>query len=203
MKRVCYFLSIVLLILIIVKIFYTFALLESNTTRVVENGLGRWTILVNDTDVTETADVEFEIDNIVYDEGTNVLTGRLAPGIGGHFDIEIDPTNTEVSVRYDITFDSSALEALGTTVKIASVSETSGKTIVQTDEYTYTGIINLSEINNNQVDVIRTTISWVNDETKNDYDTEIGMRDNPTIVIPVHVRLIQYTGEQIEEYEGE
>lgn len=202
MKRVCYFLSVVLLIVIVVKIFYTFALLESNTTRVVENGLGKWTILVNETDVTED-EVEFEIDNIVYDSADNVLTGRLAPGLGGHFDISIDPTDTDVSIRYDITYDCDALEALGTTVGVVSVSETSGKNIIQTGEHTYTGVISLSEIQSNQVDTIRTTVSWVNDETKNTEDTEIGMKDNPTIVLPIQVRLIQYTGEEIEEYEGE
>lgn len=202
MKRVCYFLAIVLLIVIIVKIFYTFALLESNTTRVVENGLGSWTILVNDTDVTGS-EVEFEIDNIVYDQDNTVVSGRLAPGLGGHFDISIDPTDTEVSVRYDITFDYTELEALGTTISVASVSELSGKNVIRTGENTYTGVISLSEIEDDQVDTIRTAISWVNDETKNTQDTDLGMQDNPKIVIPIQVRLIQYTGELIEEYVGE
>ena len=202
MKRVCYSLAVVFLILIIVKIFYTFALLESNTTRVVENGLGSWTILVNDTDVTGS-EVEFEIDNIVYEQDNTVVSGRLAPGLGGHFDISIDPTDTEVSVRYDITFDYTELEALGTTISVASVSELSGKNVIRTGENTYTGVISLSEIEDDQVDTIRTTISWVNDETKNTQDTDLGMQDNPTIVIPIQVRLIQYTGELIEEYVGE
>lgn len=202
MKRVCYFLSIVLLIVIIVKIFYTFALLESNTTRVVENGLGKWTILVNETDVT-AEEVEFDIDNIVYESDTTVKTGRLAPGLGGYFEIAIDPTDTDVSLRYDITFDCTALESLGTTIGVANVVETSNKNIVQTGENTYTGVISLNEIQANKVDTIRTSISWTNDETKNSNDTGLGMQNNPTIQIPVHIRLIQYTGEQIEEYEGE
>lgn len=202
MKRTCYFLAIVLLIVIIVKIFYTFALLESHTTRIVKNGLGAWTILVNDTDVT-ASEVEFEIDSIVYDQDSTVVSGRLAPGLGGHFDISIDPTDTEVSVRYDITFDYTELESLGTNINIASISEISGKNIIRTGENTYTGVISLAEIENNQVDTIRTAISWINDETKNTQDTDLGMQDNPTIVIPIQVRLIQYTGETIEEYEGE
>lgn len=202
MKRVCYFLSIVLLIVVIVKIFYTFALLEANTTRVVENGLGKWTILVNDVDVTEE-DVDFEIDNIVYEGNATVKTGRLAPGVGGYFDISIDPTNTDVSVRYDITFDYTELEATGTAINVTSVSEVSGKNIIRTGLNTYTGVINLSEIENNQVDSIRTRINWTNDETKNASDTELGMQEDATVVIPIQVRLVQYTGEQIQEYEGE
>lgn len=202
MKRVCYFLSIVLLIVVIVKIFYTYALLESDTVKVLNNGLGKWTILVNDVDVTEE-EVEFDIDNIVYGENTTVKSGRLAPGLDGHFDISIDPTNTDVSVRYDITFDHSTFEELGTAFNISSVSESSGKNIKRTGENTYTGIISLDEISNNQVDVIRVMVSWPNDETKNENDTELGMKDNPEIEIPVQVRLSQYTGEEIEEYEGE
>lgn len=202
MKRVCYFLSIILLIVIIVKVFYTFALLESETIRVVENELGSWTILVNDVDVTEE-EVEFDIDNIVYDNNTTVKAGRMAPGLGGYFEIAIDPTDTDVSIRYDITFDNSVFEELGTTIGVANIAETSGKNIVQTGESTYTGIINLDEIESGKIDTIRVSISWVNDEEKNSKDTDIGMKNNPTIEIPVHVRLIQYTGEEIEEYVGE
>ena len=65
MKRVFYISSLVLGIVLIVGILYTFSLLESETTKVVQNALGQWTILVNDVDVTSES-VDFDIDTIIF-----------------------------------------------------------------------------------------------------------------------------------------
>lgn len=202
MKRVYYLLSFVLFAMIVAQILYSFGLLESNTTKVVENGLGKWTILVNDTNVTGVP-VDFDIDEINYISDAGVKSGKIAPGVGGYFEIAIDPTDTEVSVRYDITFDISNLEDTDTTLNISTVAETSGKTIIQTDENTYTGVITLSEIANEKVDTIRATVSWPNVEANNENDYEVGKTANATVEIPVTVTLTQYVGEHIEEYEGE
>lgn len=202
MKKVCYISSALLIVFVIIKIIFSFSLLESNTNLVVNNSLGKWTILVNNTDITRNT-VGFNIDSIYYDNNINVKSGKLAPGLGGYFDISIDPDDTEVSVRYDITFNTTNLSSSNTSLSISSVSELSDKTIVQTDQNTYTGIINLSEINNNKVDTIRTTINWENMEVNNDKDYEVGKQSNKTLEIPVTVKVSQYTGEVIREYEGE
>lgn len=203
MKRVFYISSLVLGIVLIIGILYAFSLLESETTRVVQNALGQWTILVNDVDVTSES-VDFDIDNINYDTDVNVVNGKLAPGLGGYFDIAIDPSGTEVSVRYDITFDTSQLDASETSLAISSIRERSGKRIIRTGPHTYTGIISLTEIEQNKVDTIRTTISWPNVEANNDKDYELGKTEDKTVEIPVTVLLTQYTGEQVPQYnEGE
>ena len=203
MKKVFYISSLVLGIVLIVGILYTFSLLESNTTKVVQNGLGQWTILVNEVDVTSSA-VDFDIDTINYDTNANVVSGRLAPGLGGYFDIAIDPSGTEVSVRYDITFDCSNMEASETSLAISSIRELSNKRIIRTGAYTYTGIITLDEIEQDKVDTIRTTINWPNVEANNDKDYELGSTESGVMEIPVNVLLTQYTGEQVTEYsEGE
>ena len=202
MKRVYYILSLVLFALIIVQILYSFGLLESHVTKVVQNELGKWTILVNQTEVTGDP-VDFDIDTINYGTDSGVKTGRIAPGVGGYFEITIDPTDTEVSVRYDITFDVSNLEDTNTSLNISSVVETSGETLTQTDENTYTGVITLSEIANGEVYTIRATVAWTNVEANNADDYEVGKTADATIEIPVSVVLTQYLGETIEEYEGE
>ncbi len=203
MKRVFYISSLVLGIVLIVGILYTFSLLESETTKVVQNALGQWTILVNDVDVTSQS-VDFDIDTINYDTDVNVVNGKLAPGLGGYFDIAIDPSGTEVSVRYDITFDTTELDASETSLAISSIRERSGKRIIRTGPHTYTGIITLTEIGQDKVDTIRTTISWPNVEANNDKDYELGKTEDQTVEIPVTVLLTQYTGEQVPQYsEGE
>lgn len=202
MKKQFYILSALFVIVVIAEIIYAFGLLESQTTRVVEKGLGEWTILVNEVDVTGEV-VSFDIDNISYSTDSNVKNGKIAPGLGGYFDISIDPTDTDVSIRYDITYDKTSIEATQTSIDVSSVVETSGKAIVQTGENTYTGIISLSEISNNQVDTIRTTINWPNVEANGEKDYEVGKTSNASIDLPITIKLTQYTGEQIVEYVGE
>ncbi len=202
MKKRFYILSAIFAVLVIIEIVYAFSLLESETTRVVQNELGRWTILVNETDITGSV-VDFQIDNIHYDSATNVKSGKIAPGLGGYFDISIDPTNTEVAVRYDITYDCSLIEATETSISISSVTELSGKSLVRTGEYTYSGILSLSEINSDTVDTIRTNIMWEDVEQNGEKDYEVGKEEDAKIEIPVTVKLTQYTGEQLSEYTGE
>lgn len=202
MKKVCYISSALLIVFVIIKIVYSFSLLESNSNLVVKNSLGKWTILVNSTDITRST-LGFNIDSIYYDSDVNVKSGKLAPGLGGYFDISIDPDDTEVSVRYDITFNETNLDSSDTSLSISNVTELSSKEIVQTDQNTYTGIISLSEINNDKIDTIRTYINWDNVEANNEKDYEVGKQSDKTIEIPVTVKVSQYTGEQITEYEGE
>jgi hypothetical protein len=199
MKKACYILGLITIVVVSIEVLNAFGLLESQTTRVVQNRLGKWTILVNNTDVTASV-IDFNINSINYETTSTVQSGKLAPGLGGYFDISIDPTDTEVSIRYDITYDTSALEEIGTSLNITGVSEISNKQIVRTDEHTYTGIISLSDIADERVDTIRTVIGWPNDETKNEQDSELGKTADTTVEIPVQVTLTQYTGEQIVEY---
>lgn len=198
MKRACYILGFSLIIVVIFLMIRAYSLLESNTTRVVEKELGKWVILVNDLDVTGD-EVEFEIENISYETASTVEAGRLAPGLGGHFDITIDPTDTDVSVRYDIIFDYTDINE--TDINISNIVETNGNELIQTGESTYTGVIPLSDIKNGgRTDNIRTSITWNNNENNNEKDSEIGLVENNTVSIPVTVKLTQYTGEEIVEY---
>jgi len=202
MKKILYILSLVLVAMVVLLVLQAFGLLEASTTRVVESRLGKWTILVNDTDVTSQT-VDFSIDTINYDTSSKVKSGKIAPGLGGYFDIEIDPVDTEVSIRYDLAFDLSTIEDSEAAIVLSSVTELGGKTLTLTDENTYTGIITLSDIDNGNVDTIRARINWNNVEAKNDKDYELGKTADSVLEIPVQLKLTQYTGEQIEEYEGE
>ena len=202
MKKQFYILSAIFVVVVIVEIIYAFGLLESHTTRVVQNDLGQWSILVNNVDVTGQT-VSFTINNINYDTDTNVESGKMAPGLGGSFDISIDPSGTEVSVRYDITYDKTAIQSTETSIDIGSVVETSGKTLVQTGANTYTGIITLNEINNDKVDTITTSLVWPDVAANGEKDYEVGKTANSTISLPITVKLTQYTGEQITAYVGD
>ena len=152
--------------------------------------------LVNDTDITSGVNTKFFVDEIIWNPSDNVKSGKLAPGVSGYFDIVIDPTDTDVSVRYDINFDFSEFE--NTNIVVTSIEEINNKTIVKTGTNKYTGVIPLSEIKNGVTNTIRVNVKWDNNEDNNEYDSSLGAVPNNVKNIPVFINVSQYLGETIE-----
>ena len=120
----------------------------------------------------------------------------------GYFDIEIDPNGTDTSIRYDVTFDFSNLDSDQFTID--EIVEIDDKTIVRTGEFTYSNIITLDEINDNETNTIRVYITWENDENNNEKDSNLGKVPNNTLAIPVLVEITQCEdGETLTEYVGQ
>ena len=196
MKKICFIISFFLLALTLYKIIGSYALLETKGTKAVEAEVGKWVILVNDVDVTK--EVEFTIDTIIWNESENVKENKAAPGLSGYFDITIDPTETDVSVLYEALFDFSVIE--NSSIVVNSISEINGKDVIRTSETSYAGIFDLTDIKNDETHTIRVHVTWENDETNNEYDTELGMTPDSSIEIPITIHVSQYTGEEITEY---
>ena len=134
-----------IILLLIYGIVRIYALFHSELYAKVQLKNGTWTILVNSTDITKGTDVKFTIDNIQIQENEHVKSGKLAPGLIGNFKISINPTDTDVSVRYDINLDKEKLT--NDNMQIKSIKETLlGNELVQVAENTYAGVITLEEI---------------------------------------------------------
>ena len=197
MKKIFFIFGLVATFLLLFKFSTSFALLESKAVHVVSSDVATWSIIINNTDISNSS-TSFVIDQINWDSSDNVKEGKVAPGIGGYFDIIIDPSNTDVSIMYNLIFDFSSLE--NTDIEVESISEISNNEIIRTDQNTYTGIINLSDINNGITNDIRVNLKWNNNEENNEYDYELGKNANTVLEIPVSVEVFQYTGEDIIEY---
>lgn len=67
----------------------------------VDTLFARWQILINENDITNgtSSTISFQPE---IDANNNVANEKIAPSSTGHFDIEIDPTNVDVSFKYDI-----------------------------------------------------------------------------------------------------
>lgn len=194
---------IVLLIIIFITLIYvilsSFATFRSKFTGDMKIDNATWKILVNSTDISSNAVKEFVIDDIGIDESQGVEPGKLAPGLKGNFNILIDPTETDVSIMYEIKFDTTDINA--TNIRIDSVKETiSGNTLVKTNSNTYVGIISLDDIKNNVTNNIQVTLFWYDDGNE---DINIGSIPNHKINIPVQVKVSQYLGEEIQEFKAE
>lgn len=179
----------------------TFSLFESERVDTSNLDIAKWQVEINGTDISGSTS-EFTVDEIHWNSSNNVKSGKIAPGIDGYFDIIIDPNNTETSIRYDVTFDFSELDE--DLFEITEIKEINDKEIVRTGEFTYSNVISLDEINNDETNTIRVYLEWVNDEANNDKDSELGnLTNHNSIKIPVEVLITQYyDSDLLVEYTG-
>ena len=73
--------------------------------------------------------------------------------------------------------------------------------LIKTGPNTYTGTISLSDVQTGKKANIRAYLLWLNNETKNEADTEIattGQRE--TLNVSLKATVSQYLGEEIIEY---
>ncbi len=195
-------LAIITLVITILEIRQTYAVFYSEMSGKSGSSIGKWNIEINNTNISSGVNNNFEIDSLVIESNSNVKAGKLAPGTLGSFNLIINPTNTNVSIKYDITIDKSNLS--NSNIKFDSIDEIAddGVDLVRTGESTYTGIIKLSKINGNYLNNVKICFSWNNDEQNNEKDSIIGSLKNNKLNIPINVSITQYLGENIVPYSG-
>ena len=195
-KKVLFLLIICIFILLIYKIIDIYAVFHSEMDAYVKLENGIWNITVNGEKITTGVETEFTIDEITATQDIHVKPGRLAPGLSGSFEIAINPENTDVSVRYDITLNQEKLE--NSNVKIKSIEEIEKNyPLIKTSENTYTGIISLDDIKKGVIHKIKMEVEWVDDEKYNENDTKLGSSSIRQFQIPIKVHAIQYFREEI------
>lgn len=201
LKKSLIILTIIMICVTIHRIVQTYALLETNKTGQIQQKIAKWNIELNETDITNGLSEDIIIDNFQLSQNSNVLAGKIAPGINGSVDLSLDPKDTDVSIRYDLTL----AELEEQPIKISSIEIVEGTgTLIQTGENTYTGLMNLNKIKNGNAGVtVRINVYWENDESNNDRDTLIGTQYGLKLRVPIKVSVKQYLGETIEEYTGD
>ena len=80
----------------------TYSRYVDDTTGNVKVAIAKWQILVNENDITNQTSSSIEITPVI-DFDANVAAGTIAPTSSGHFDIDINPENVDVSFDYEIT----------------------------------------------------------------------------------------------------
>ena len=197
LKKLLYLVCLMMLIVLVLELADTYALFESKTNQIVKTDIGKWTVTVNDSSVTSGT---FTVDTVNITSSENVKEGKIAPGGTGYFDIIINPKDTSVSLRCDITFDFSAFSG---NISVSNIEEVNEKNLIMTGENTYTCIITLKEIENKETSTIRVYIKWENKEEANEEDSAIGTAKDNYLSIPVNVLVTQYLGEEIQAYTKE
>lgn len=196
LTKILVLIIICIILLIVYKIIHIYAVFQSDVSGDARFTNGAWHILVNETEISTAQEKSFTIDQINLENSQNVKEGKLAPGTTGNFKIAIDPQNTNVSIRYDISLNSQGLT--NKNIKIRNITkENSDEGLINTGDGIYTGIITLEEIRNNKIDNIKVEIEWLNSEDNNNEDTELGSIYDSTFSIPITIKFTQYLGENI------
>lgn len=195
LQKVLILVIMCILVLLIYKIIDIYAVFHSEVEANVKLENGIWNITVNGTQITTGVETQFVVDQISTTENIHVKPGTLAPGLSGNFAMAINPEDTNVSVRYDITLNE---EELGeSNLKIKSIQEIENNyELIKTGENMYTGIMTLDQIQKGIIHKIQMEVEWVDDGLNNESDTELG-EDTEPLQIPITVHVIQYLGEEI------
>lgn len=201
MKKVFKILTLIMLIFTILKIGDTYAKYYAQAhTATLSQEVGKWVIKVNEMDIySESGEsVEFQVNNLDNFSNPDAAPDKISPSSTGYVDIVIDPTGTDVAVRYDIQLDLTGVPNLAIEARLEMAS--GANTLVKTGENTYSGTISLAEIQAGNTANIRCYVTWNNDETKNDEDSAIGIGTRANVSLSASVTVTQYLGEEISEY---
>lgn len=183
-------------VILFITLFYSYSLFETDKQITVSSDLAKWNIKVNNTMITRNTSSAntFNLGSITWNSGGHVRSGKAAPGSTGTIEIEIDPTDTQVSFAYEITIDTSVLE--NDEFNITSVREVNGNEFIRTGENTYTGIARLANNTSGQKYNIEINITWNNNEDNNKSDYELGKKAEIEVNLPISINITQYTGEE-------
>lgn len=192
-KKILYFICGLCLSMTIFMVIDSYGLFESKNVLNVDSNIAKWNVFINGTDIKKNE--TFVVDKINLINNNNVLEGKMAPGSKGYFDIVIDPTDTDTSIRYDISFDFSSLNDK---IVVSGIEEITSGNLVRTGKNTYSKVITLNEIKNCITNTIRVYIKW--DNSDDESDSAIGSVINNFINVPVTIAAYQYLGEKIDIY---
>ncbi len=192
-KKVLYIIFSFFLIFTFYEIKKTYGLLETKKQISSDIPVGHFNIDINGTDIR--SEEQFVVNSVTVENNQNVLNGKIAPGVKGYFDIEINKKNTSTSIVYSITFDFSKISD---SITIENIEETTSGNLIKTDINTYSKVMLL---NDEPLNNIRVYIKWDNKEENNEIDSLVGLTKDNYINIPVSISAMQYLGEEIIEYQ--
>lgn len=197
-KKVISVFSVFLLVVICFIYLYskgTYTIYESKVGGFIDPDIANWSIKVNNVAVTTKEVAAVDISNIVWNTN-HVIENKAAPGGRGVLNINIDPVDTQVAIRYDIEVIDNTVESTKI-LTLNSISDTSGG-LIRTGFSTYTGIITLSDIANKKIENIKIDVSWIDDK-----DIEFNAeKTNVNDYLEINFIAVQYGGEKIVPYTG-
>lgn len=153
--------------------------------------IAKWAVVMtadNGTTLNSTTqDITFTVQS-----NTEVVPGKIAPAVTAKAEIELDLTDTEVSVDFTPTIGAYTPSTLPSTDKITLTSAVEGGTVGSSN---YIPLVDNSAFTaSNGKKKVTLTLTWANDDKNNANDTATGMLadGSRTITIPVTLTVQQH-----------
>lgn len=184
-------LALVSLLIVLIVIGKTYALLESKVNGQMSVNSGSWNIKINNKLISNELGKEFNLSDIIYDESNdNIENGYFAPGKSGYFNIILDPTGTDVAIDYQIIIDINE-DNFPSNIKVNVENLTDDSEIIR-DNNVFSGLISLDDIKKNKLIKLKLNLIWEDNEQYNESDSELGLKENNKLKVPIRVVLNQH-----------
>ena len=201
------------IILLLVSLALTVSLMSDTYSRYVANTTGnldvqfaKWKLLVNNVDITDNTTSTIELTPVIK-ENSNVAKDKFAPSSEGYFDIDVDPSNVELSFDYIITLDvlNEDLPDLLISKYAIIDDKTTDDVNITLEDVIDNKIIN-TMVYNNKVDengnkfsfspfTVRVFFEWIDGETatmSDEMDTLVGTNTDVTsLQIEANIKFVQ------------
>lgn len=188
------------LFLLIFGTAYTYSVFQSSKSGNMDVNIAAWNIILNDSNVVETH--TFSLNDLTINKNDNVKDSTFAPGSTGYFNINIDPSDTQVAIKYEIVVKPFEFEIDGVVLNNENLrisrATVNGSDITNTTDGRFVGVIPYKE-NRTSADIVKlyVEIEWVNEESNNEMDSIIGFNGNVDADIPMEINFSQYLGEDL------
>ncbi len=169
----------------------TYTSYESQIEGTVSPNIAKWNIEIDGTSITDVQVVD--INDISWDT-SHVKDGKVAPGSSGVMNITIDPTDSDVAIRYELKVVDQAVDPLKL-LSVSSITASQGE-LVRTAVDTYTGIISLADYSPVTLSL---NVAWLDDDTDREFEDQEVENDD---FIVLEFSAFQYHGEEIVPYVG-
>lgn len=184
----------------------TYSRYIAGTTGNVELQFAKWQILLNEIDITNNETTSIELTPVV-EQNQYVANNKIAPSSKGYFDIDIDPSNVQLSFNYNINLTINNENAPDIMISKYTIidndynEETDTLTTITITDNTITGTLDFDNTTENfafEPFTIRIYFEWYEgeNETMNDEaDTEFAATNENTLQITANISFEQKINE--------
>lgn len=165
MRKKIWLIAIITLLITVFSIVSTFALFETNASGDGIMEIGKWKIYLNDVDISTANTIT--LNDFVFSGSNHTQNGYFAPGSSATFDIEIDASESDVSIAYNLDIDDSVLDDHPN----IAFSITNLNTNQSISSNTYSGVIGIND--QNRVIQLRISLVWTNNVSYDENDTAL------------------------------
>ena len=184
MKLKLYLCGIILLIVTLITVSSTYALFETNANGDANFDIGKWIIKLNDKNIA--LEKIITLDDFTFVNSTHVEDGYFAPTSKAEFEIDIDASQTDVSIEYTLDIDDSSLDDYPNIYfKILDLD-----TNLEMTQSSTSGIMYLTD--QNRTKHLKLILEWNNDEDYDESDTSL---IDQTLRFTMNANFKQYLGE--------